>query len=182
MKPKVIVEQLNSHEHIWDNSLLKLPTILSSPSLDCSSQYKEMLSIVAAELESDIPGCGSDSIILLESPCNNLKNLNITHKTREIRIQRNQQQSLKYNCKHSSRCKNAVQSKPQTLQPQPISDPFDDFVNLDDTQQLLNNCNVFHNFSSHYKVERSSTAFSLRSTIFEHRLPLDTKYPYHSEP
>ena len=31
MKPKVVVEQLESYEDIWDNNILQLPTILSSP-------------------------------------------------------------------------------------------------------------------------------------------------------
>ena len=88
-----------------------------------------MLSIVAAELESEIQSCGPDSMIFVESPYNNLRNLNRTHRRKEIRIQSNNQQMSKYSCKFSSGCcRNAVQSKRQIIQPQTISDPFDDFV------------------------------------------------------
>ena len=97
--------------------------------LDCSSQYKEMLSIVAAELESEIQSYSPDNMLLVESPYNNLRNLNRAHKKKEIRIQNNYQQMSKHSCKFSSGCcRNALQSKRHIFQPQTISDPFDDFV------------------------------------------------------
>lgn len=165
MKPRVIVEQLYPHEHIWDNSLLKLPTILSSPSLDCSTQYKEMLNIVAAELESDIQNFASEDILSVKSPNHHSKNLNVTYnyEEKEIRIQRRNCKTTDYGCiKSSVRCQNSKRSQQQSLFSSSLLDPFDDFVSLNDTQQLLKNCNVFHNYPRKAKAGMTSPSLSLQ--------------------
>lgn len=163
MKPRVIVEQLDSRDHIWDNSVLKLPAILSSPSLDCSTQYKEMLSFVAAELESGIQNCDPEGFVSVEPANHCIINLNMANKDKRLKIQSRKSRICPVNVSSfkASTCYESPQQRQTPSFSTSLSDPFDDFISLDDTQQLLKNCNVFHNETRKPKVEKSLPSLAL---------------------
>lgn len=184
MKPKVVVEQLESYEDIWDNNILQLPTILSSPSLDCSQQYKSWTSdeTVSCLVQMDPQ---LEASVTVKGGCHHVsKQVKYAPQCTRKRFRKVQyHHSLKFANNSNSKIpkNNLVEHTNPFLRTSALSDPFDDFITLNDTQQLLSNCNVFNNLSAlvaHRNKSPLSSPSSFARSILRYRGSISCTVPH----